>query len=35
MNVENIKFKAKRLDNGEWVVGSLIRSTAGAKKEPT
>ena len=29
MKIENIKFKAKRLDNGEWVYGSLIRSTAG------
>lgn len=28
----NIKFKAKRLDNGEWIVGSLIRSTAGVKE---
>lgn len=27
-----IKFKAKRLDNGEWVKGSLIRSTAGIKE---
>lgn len=32
MEIRNIKFKAKRLDNGEWIVGSLIRSTAGAKK---
>lgn len=32
MEIRNIKFKAKRLDNGEWVVGSLIRSTAGAKE---
>ena len=24
----NILFKAKRLGNGEWIVGSLIRSTA-------
>lgn len=32
MEIRNIKFKAKRLDNGEWVVGSLIRSTAGVKK---
>ena len=31
MKVENIKFKAKRLDNGEWVEGSLI-STAGIKE---
>ena len=26
MKVENIKFKAKRLDNGEWVEGSLTYS---------
>ena len=32
MQIENIKFKAKRLDNGEWIYGSLIRSTAGIKK---
>ena len=32
MEIGNIKFKAKRLDNGEWIVGSLIRSTAGAKE---
>lgn len=32
MKIENIKFKAKRLDNGEWVYGSLIRSTAGVKE---
>lgn len=24
MRIENIKFKAKRLDNGEWVEGDLI-----------
>ena len=24
MKIENIKFKAKRLDNGEWVEGDLI-----------
>lgn len=24
MKVENIKFKAKRLDNGEWIIGSLV-----------
>lgn len=23
MKIENIKFKAKRLDNGEWIEGSL------------
>ena len=32
MKLEDIKFKAKRLDNGEWVYGSLIRSTAGIKE---
>lgn len=32
MKIENIKFKAKRLDNGEWIVGSIIRSTAGVKE---
>ena len=32
MKIENIKFKAKCLDNGEWVYGSLIRSTAGVKE---
>lgn len=32
MKIENIKFKAKRLDNGECIVGSLIRSTAGVKE---
>lgn len=26
MKVENIKFKAKRLDNGEWVEGDLVHS---------
>lgn len=26
MRIENIKFKAKRLDNGEWVDGSLTYS---------
>ena len=23
MNIENIKFKAKRLDNGEWIEGEI------------
>ena len=32
MKLENIKFKAKRLDNGEWIYGNLIRSTAGIKE---
>lgn len=26
MKIENIKFKAKRLDNGEWIEGSLTYS---------
>lgn len=29
MKIENIKFKAKRLDNGEWVEGSLLLSEKG------
>lgn len=33
MKIESIKFKAKRLSNGEWVVGSLIISTAGVKEK--
>ena len=28
MNIKDIKFKAKRLDNGEWVKGDLIHSTS-------
>lgn len=24
MKAENIKFKAKRLDNGEWIIGSFV-----------
>ena len=28
MKIENIKFKAKRLDNREWVKGDLIHSTS-------
>lgn len=32
MKLEDIKFKAKRLDNGEWVSGSLVGSTAGIKE---
>lgn len=27
MKIENIKFKAKRLDNQEWVEGDLLHST--------
>lgn len=32
MKIENIKFKAKRLDGKGWVEGSLIRSTVGVKE---
>ena len=28
MKIDNIKFKAKRLDNGEWVKGDLVHSTS-------
>ena len=28
MRIEDIKFKAKRLDNGEWVKGDLVHSTS-------
>ena len=31
MNIEDIKFKAKRLDNGEWVEGSLVKSYLNSK----
>lgn len=24
MKIENIKFKAKRLDNGEWIIGNFV-----------
>ena len=33
MNIEDIKFKAKRLDNGEWVEGSLIKSYLNSKEQ--
>lgn len=32
MKIENIKFKAKRLDGKGWVEGNLLRSTAGIKE---
>ncbi len=32
MKIENIKFKAKRLDGKGWVEGSLIRSATGIKE---
>ena len=28
MDIKDIKFKAKRLDNGEWIKGDLIHSTS-------
>ena len=28
MKIENIKFKAKSLDNGEWIEGDLMHSTS-------
>ena len=28
MKIEDIKFKAKRLDNGEWVKGDFVHSTS-------
>lgn len=28
MEIGNIKFKAKRLDSGEWVKGDLVHSTS-------
>ena len=31
MKIENIKFKAKRLDNGEWVKGDLMKESYGAR----
>lgn len=31
MKLENIKFKAKRLDNGEWVEGDLMKESYGAR----
>ena len=30
MELRNIKFKAKRLDNGEWVEGDLMHTREGA-----
>lgn len=33
MNVEDIKFKAKSLDNGEWIEGSLIKSAFSSKEQ--
>lgn len=34
MKIENIKFKAKRLDNGEWVIGDLLHSYENAIMVP-
>ena len=33
MNIKDIKFKAKRLDNGEWVKGSLVKSYLNSKDQ--
>ena len=33
MKIENIKFRAKRLDNGEWVSGDLVHSLDGKELE--
>lgn len=32
MKIENIKFKAKRLDNGEWIEGNLVKSYLNSKE---
>lgn len=34
MKIENIKFKAKRLDNGKWVEGSLVTTKLLGWDEP-
>lgn len=34
MKVENIKFKAKRLDNGKWAEGSLVTTKLLGWDEP-
>lgn len=31
MKIENIKFKAKRRDNGEWVEGDLMKESYGSR----
>lgn len=31
MKIGNIKFRAKRLDNGEWVEGDLMKESYGAR----
>mgnify|MGYP000623018483 CR=1 FL=1 len=31
MEIVDIKFKAKRLDNGEWVEGDLMKESYGAR----
>ena len=33
MNIKDIKFKAKRLDNREWVEGSLVKSYLNSKDQ--
>ena len=34
MKIENIKFKAKRLDNGKWAEGSLVTTKLLGWDEP-
>ena len=33
MNIKDIKFKAKSLDNGEWIEGSLVKSAFNSKEQ--
>lgn len=33
MDIKDIKFKAKRLDNGEWIEGSLIKRYFNSKEQ--
>ncbi len=35
MKIENIKFKAKRLDNGEWIIGSFVVMKTSALSKTT
>ena len=35
MKIENIKFRAKRLDNGEWVKGSFVAMKIPALEKTT
>lgn len=33
MELKDIKFKAKRLDNGEWIEGSLVKGYINSKEQ--